>query len=104
MAWLISANIIVTVFLVGLSQSEIVFKIDPVSNTGTCASIGYSTKCCPLGENCTITAEDGNCKCDATCHNRNDYTCCKDVFCRPGITKINEVVLFVRMHGNRSYL
>ena len=46
-------------------------------STGTCASIGYSTACCPRGGNCQ--ASDGNCQCSADCHEFGD--CCSDVHC-----------------------
>ena len=47
--------------------------------SGTCASIGYSTSCCPpwRGDDCIAT--DGDCFCGADCHNFGD--CCKDVNC-----------------------
>ena len=45
--------------------------------TGTCASIGYSTACCPPDRNCQ--ASDGNCQCGAYCHIHGD--CCSDVYC-----------------------
>lgn len=44
---------------------------------GTCASIGYSTVCCPPGAECR--ASDGNCNCGADCHVFRD--CCADVHC-----------------------
>ena len=45
--------------------------------TGTCASIGYDTQCCPPGKDCE--ANDGDCRCNADCHNFED--CCSDVHC-----------------------
>ncbi len=50
--------------------------------TGTCASIGYSTACCPPGAVCRAT--DGNCMCSAECHFMGD--CCPDVQCPEGKT------------------
>ena len=47
---------------------------------GTCASIGYSTSCCPPGGNCQ--ASDGECHCDSNCHLYDD--CCPDVHCTAG--------------------
>ena len=47
------------------------------SLTGTCASIGYATACCPPGAQCQ--ASDGNCNCGADCHGFGD--CCSDVHC-----------------------
>ena len=75
MAWLITANIVV-VFLVSVLP-ELQAAYGTTTYTGTCASIGYSTKCCPPGESCTAT--NGNCSCDASCHTNQE--CCKDVFC-----------------------
>ena len=51
--------------------------IHEVSLAGTCASIGYSTACCPPGANCQ--AADGNCFCGVDCHIYDD--CCTDVNC-----------------------
>ena len=48
--------------------------------TGTCASIGYSTACCPPGAQCE--AMDGNCHCGADCHTNGD--CCPDAQCSRG--------------------
>lgn len=45
--------------------------------SGSCASINYSTKCCPPGGNCNAT--DGPCHCGSECHRLED--CCTDVFC-----------------------
>ena len=45
--------------------------------TGTCASIGYSTVCCPPGAQCEAT--DGDCHCSADCHLKGD--CCLDAQC-----------------------
>ena len=45
--------------------------------TGTCASIGYSSTCCPPSEDCQ--AKDGNCRCSADCHHYGD--CCQDNHC-----------------------
>ena len=56
-------------------------------HTGTCASIGYSDRCCPPGANCQ--ASDGNCKCSADCHLYED--CCSDVSC-PRSNKIDAIV------------
>ena len=79
MAWLITVKLITLLMFVGLSQSE---YINP-EYSGTCASIGYSTKCCPPGEPCQ--ASDGNCRCSADCHYEYLKDCCEDVFCHPGI-------------------
>ena len=81
MAWLITGNVII-LLLVSSSQSV----QEPVHNnpeySGTCASIGYSTKCCPSEENCQ--ASDGNCRCSTDCHYEYLDDCCEDVFCHPG--------------------
>lgn len=47
--------------------------------TGTCASIGYSTACCPPGPVAQCRATDGNCYCGADCHVNGD--CCPDAQC-----------------------
>jgi hypothetical protein len=52
------------------------------TSTGTCASIGYSTACCPPGAECQAT--DGNCMCSADCRFLGD--CCPDVQCPEGKT------------------
>ena len=81
MAWLMITarfkvpGIVLLTILVSLSQSQ---YADPVYS-GSCASIDYSEKCCPPGESCK--AMDGNCYCNADCHDDND--CCDDIFCQP---------------------
>ena len=47
---------------------------------GTCASIGYSERCCPPGAN--YWASDSDCGCSADCHHFVD--CCSDVSCPQG--------------------
>lgn len=79
MAWLITAKIIVVFLVLALLVPELQAAYHTATYTGTCASIGYSTKCCPPGLDCT--AKDGNCTCDTSCHNHKNL-CCKDVFCR----------------------
>ena len=50
--------------------------------TGICASIGYSTSCCPWSSNRdTCRASDGNCYCGADCHLSHNNDCCSDVAC-----------------------
>ena len=51
--------------------------VHEASPAGTCASIGYSTACCPRGQNCQ--AANGDCFCGADCHVYGD--CCTDVYC-----------------------
>ena len=53
-------------------------------HTGSCASIGYNTKCCPPYEDeddrdRLCKARDGNCYCDMLCHLSVD--CCDDSAC-----------------------
>lgn len=82
MTWPITANI-VTLFLVdfiSLSVHQPVYNLNP-NYSGTCASVGYSTKCCPPGETCQ--ASDGKCKCGTDCHLEHLDDCCGDVFCHP---------------------
>lgn len=57
----------------------------------TCASIGYSTKCCPPEGDCTVTARSTSgspCKCNFLCHNIAVNDCCKDIFCPKGIPEL----------------
>ena len=76
-------TLLTLLLVVGSSQSvqEPVHNPNP-NYSGTCASIGYSTKCCPPEENCQ--ASDGNCRCSTDCHNEYLDDCCEDVFCHPG--------------------
>ena len=46
---------------------------------GSCASIGYSTKCCPSSEEHNCQATNGDCFCNPLCHFYGD--CCEDVHC-----------------------
>ena len=89
MAWLaITAKfkvpgIILLAILVNLChQSEQGYITNPTFS-GSCKSIGYSATCCPPGGTCK--ASDGNCRCDADCHDDDiDFDdCCDDVFCQP---------------------
>ena len=52
--------------------------------SGSCASIGYSTSCCPPseGDNCKATDGDIDCYCNPICHFYGD--CCEDVYCPAG--------------------
>ena len=61
-------------------------------DSGTCASINYSDTCCPPGANCK--AADGECYCNAACHELSD--CCRDVYCPPRMLKLisNQFKLF----------
>ena len=69
MNWLVATNIVAAFSLAAAQQSTML--------SGTCASIGYSTACCPPGTNCQ--AAGGNCQCSADCHIFGD--CCQDVNC-----------------------
>ena len=62
---------------VSLAPAYVQAQLPPV--TGTCASIGYSTSCCPRGTNCQAT--DGNCRCSDDCHFSHNDDCCTDVGC-----------------------
>ena len=51
--------------------------------SGSCVSIGYSTRCCPLSEgDAGCQATDGDCYCNTDCHYWGD--CCEDVHCPAG--------------------
>ena len=69
MNWLVATNIVAALSLAAAQQNAML--------SGTCASIGYSTACCPPDMNCQ--AADGNCQCGADCHTLVD--CCQDVHC-----------------------
>ena len=88
MAWFFTANVIIAIFLVGLSQSQV--EHNQPTYSGTCASIGYSTKCCPpsSGSGDPCKASDGNCRCDGKCHSEYRNDCCEDVFCISSTTNI----------------
>ena len=75
---LVVANIFAAVSLAAAHQLQA--SVSQVLVSGTCASIGYSTACCPPDANCQ--AADGNCRCSADCHMFSD--CCDDVYCPPG--------------------
>lgn len=69
--------ILAILFVAIISLVPAYAQIGP-SLTGTCASIGYSTSCCPVNApNCQAT--DGNCRCGSNCHTFGD--CCSDVSC-----------------------
>ena len=69
MNWLLVASITTAVTQVTAQQTPF--------PSGTCASIGYSTSCCPPDINCQ--AADGYCQCDESCHLYGD--CCQDAHC-----------------------
>ena len=98
MAWLtITARfkvpgIVLLTILVNLShQSKWPIHVSNQNHHGTCASIGYSTKCCPPGESCE--ASDGNCKCKMDCHTYKD--CCEDVFCHPSNNNVYHIIIII---------
>ena len=78
------ARLIVTtiVFLVCFSQT--LHTVHCHRARPTCASIGYSTKCCPPGlQHCTVAnGDDNHCSCAGGCHDVYK-DCCEDAFCRP---------------------
>ena len=48
--------------------------------SGTCASIGYTTRCCPPDEDCMAADNDDGtdaCYCSSDCHVFGD--CCSDI-------------------------
>ena len=67
----------------------------PPMSSGTCASIGYSDKCCPQSSNSATAcrASDGNCNCGHDCHLLNNNDCCSDVACPSSKYAINNNVL-----------
>ena len=75
MKWMIFARIFIAISLV--PAYTLLQQPPPLPSTGTCASIGYSTACCPQGTSCRAT--DGNCNCGNDCHQFSD--CCSDVGC-----------------------
>ena len=101
MAWhnMITARfkiIILLTILVSLShQSEQPIHISNQNYHGSCASIGYSAKCCPPGESCE--ASDGNCTCSASCHNKHFNNCCEDVFCHPSNNNIYRIIILSQL-------
>ena len=62
-----------------VSSAERAAALSPT--TGSCASIGYSTVCCPPWAQCEAT--DGNCHCGADCRFNGD--CCPDAQCPEGV-------------------
>ena len=104
MAWLMItarfkvSGIVLLIILVNLShQLEQPIYISNQNHHGSCASIGYSTKCCPLGESCV--ASDGNCECSVTCHNKLFNNCCEDVFCRPSNNNVNHIIIIIMINN-----
>ena len=106
MAWLaitakfkVSGIVLLTIIiLVNLShQSEQPIHISNQKDSGSCASIGYSAKCCPPGESCE--ASDGNCKCSASCHNKKLNNCCEDVFCRPSNNHVYQIIIIIMINN-----
>ena len=72
-------------------HSDTVTVTTSSAGAGTCASIGYSTKCCPPEGNCTVTAKSTSgspCKCNFPCHNIAVNDCCADIFCPKGIPEL----------------
>ena len=100
MAWLMItarfkvSGIVLLTILVNLShQLEQPIHVSNQNHHGTCASIGYSTKCCPPGESCE--ASDGNCKCSASCRSQYFNNCCEDVFCHPSNNNVYHIIIII---------
>ena len=74
MSWMIFAS---TFIAISLAPAYVQAQLPPV--TGTCASIGCSTSCCPGGANCQAT--DGDRRCGDDCHLIINDDCCSDVAC-----------------------
>ena len=105
MAWLtitarfIVPGIVLLTILVNLSHQSkwpIHVKLSNQKYSGNCASIGYSTKCCPPGESCE--ASDGNCKCNASCHSQYLNNCCEDVFCHPSNNNVYHIIIIITLN------
>ena len=79
MKWKIFISVFIAISLASYSAYAQP-PLPPIS--GTCASIGYSTSCCPQSSSRnTCRASDGNCNCDADCHLSHNNDCCSDVAC-----------------------
>ena len=78
------------------ARNNIVTKYCITTNTatGTCASIGYSTSCCPPSEGDACLATDGDCSCSTDCHIFRD--CCEDAHC-PSRNVSQEAVLQISL-------
>ena len=66
-----------TKFLKVLCTKSIAWCIMHTVTEPTCASIGYTTGCCPPDLECKATNGDTHCYCSADCHNYDD--CCTDI-------------------------
>ena len=75
MKWIIFASVLIAVSLAPVYAQPPL----PPPVTGTCASIGYDTSCCPRGADCRAT--DGKCNCGDDCYLSNYNDCCSDVGC-----------------------
>lgn len=74
--------------LVAAVSFEILAAQQGTKATSSCASIGYSERCCPPADNCLATdgTTDTVCGCSQACRWFND--CCSDVACPAGILYI----------------
>ena len=73
MKWMNVASLTIAVFLAPACGQQ------AGQTAGTCASIGYSTSCCPQGGSCVVGSGVNSCGCGSDCHVFND--CCSDVAC-----------------------
>ena len=73
MKWMIVASLTITVFLAPAYGQQ------AGQAAGTCASIDYSTACCPPSENCVVGSGSNECGCGSDCHAFDD--CCSDAAC-----------------------
>ena len=81
MKWIIFASVV----FIAISLAPAYAQLPPPGPmlTGTCASIGHSTSCCPQSSNRDdCRASDGNCYCAHDCHLSHNSDCCMDVACR----------------------
>ena len=98
MNWLVVANIFAAVSLAAAHQLQA--SMSQMTVDGTCASIGYSTECCPPDENCQAT--DGDCQCGADCYEQSD--CCDDVYCPSGnIIYDHSICIHMTCRGKLRY-
>ena len=84
MKWKIFISLFIAISLVSHSAyAQPPLPPMPSMLTGTCASIGYSDKCCPQSSNSATAcrASDGNCNCGYDCHLSHVNDCCTDVAC-----------------------
>jgi hypothetical protein len=82
--------------VVFVAVSLVSIYAQPPMATGTCASIGYDTMCCPQSPNRnTCRASDGNCFCSHDCYLSHLLDCCTDVACARSKYARPSILIFV---------